>query len=375
MSNLMYSILLALLFAAMNCACNAGVDSLSGKITGVIFDGPARPPITREMVENILAANAKWVAATPEAFTYRNNLAVKSFRRTGQWYGETIEGSLNVVRFAKEMRLRVMLKPHIAFIWDLSGWNERKHLNFDNEADRKKYFIMREEYIATLENKTRGSWRGDFEVKDPEEWGVWEKGYEAFTMECARLADSARVDLFCIGTELDKAAMQRPDFWRGLIRKIRNTYRGPLTYCANWSSYENIGFWDDLDYIGISAYFPISDERSPSFQDAMKGWKPHAVALESFQKKYLKPVLFVELGYKSIEYAGSQPWLDYTDHKPDDNAQANLYQAAFTTFWQRDWFKGIFIWKWYYAGNGGPDSYSPQNKPALEVISRWYREN
>jgi len=359
----------------MNCAGNDNVDSLSGKITGVIFDGPAQPPITREMVENILAVNAKWVAATPEAFIYRNTLAIKSFRRTGQWYGETIEGSLNVMRFAKEMGLKVMLKPHLAFIWDLSGWNEPKHFNFDNEADRNKYFTMREEYIATLENKTRGSWRGDFEVKDPEEWSVWEKGYEAFIIECARLADSARVDLFCIGTELDKAAMQRPDFWRGLIRTIRSTYRGLLTYCANWNSYENIGFWDDLDYIGISAYFPISEERSPSFQVAMRGWQPYAVALESFQKKYRKPVLFTELGYKSTEYAGSQPWLDYNVHKPDYNVQANLYQAAFATFWQRDWFKGIFIWKWYYAGNGGPDSYSPQNKPALDAISSWYKKN
>jgi len=369
------TILLIVIFISPHCTNNTIDDSLKDKIRGVIFDGPAQPPITKEMIENIAASNAKWVAATPEAFTYKNSLQIKSFLRTGQWYGETIEGSFKVVNYAKELGLKVMLKPHIAFIWDLSGWDEPKNINFENETDRKKYYDNLNEHTSTLENKIKGSWRGDFEVSHPDDWIIWEKQYEKFILECALLADSARMDLFCIGTELDKAASQRTNFWRKLIQKTRSIFKGQLTYCANWNNFKNIAFWDDLDYIGISAYFPISNEKSPSYEDAMAGWKPYATELENFHKKYRKPILFTELGYKSTEYAGSKPWLEYTENKADFATQANLYQATFATFWRKAWFKGIFMWKWYYAGNGGPTSFSPQNKPALDVMSNWYKIN
>ena len=366
------TILLTVIFISTNCASNTSDDSVKDTITGVIFDGPAQPPITKAMVKNILTSNAQWIAVTPEVFTYKNTLRVKSFMRTG-WYGETIEGSFKAGSFAKELGFKVMLKPHMGLTWDLAGWDKPKNRDFNNDADRKKYFNKRKEYISTLENKTKGSWRGDFEVKNPDDWVIWEKGYEKFILDCAQLADSAQIDLFCIGTELDQAASQRTDFWRSLIKKIRSVYQGPLTYCANWNNYKNITFWDDLDYIGISAYFPISKKKSPSYEDAMTDWQSHAQELEDFQKKYLKPVLFAELGYKSTEYAGREPWLEYTDNKVDFDAQANLYQATFSTFWQKEWFKGMFIWKWYYAGNGGPTSFSPQNKRALDVIISWYK--
>ncbi|MCH8126472.1 hypothetical protein IIC38_10970 [candidate division KSB1 bacterium] len=87
MKSLNITILLTLVFISTNCPSTTIDDSLKGKATGkikgVIFDGPGEPPITEEMVENILPSNAKWIAVIPEAFTYRNTLKVKSFLRTG----------------------------------------------------------------------------------------------------------------------------------------------------------------------------------------------------------------------------------------------------------------------------------------------------
>jgi len=362
---------ISLILISTNCANNATDDPLKEKIRGVIFDGPAQPPITKEMVENVQSSNAKWVATTPEAFIYKNTLRVKSFLSTDQWYGETIEGSLKVVSFAKQFGLKVMLKPHIALSWDFSGWSEYENIDLRLEADRKKI----EKYISTLENKAKGSWRGDFEIKNPEDWAIWESEYEKFILDCAQLADSAQIELFCAGTELDNVAIQRTSFWRRLIKKIRSIYKGQVTYCANWNNYQKIKFWDELDYIGISAYFPVSEKQSPSVDDALNGWKPHLVEIENFQKKYSKPVLFAELGFKSTEYAGIKPWMEYTNHTVNFDAQANLYEATFRNFWRKEWFKGIFIWKWYYAGNGGLTSYSPQSKPALEIIKHWYQKD
>ena len=47
--------------------------------------------------------------------------------------------------------------------------------------------------------------------------------------------------------------------WRKLIARVRQHYRGPLTYAANFDQYNTVGFWDALDVVGVNAYFPLRD--------------------------------------------------------------------------------------------------------------------
>ena len=52
-----------------------------------------------------------------------------------------------------------------------------------------------------------------------------------------------------------------PDDWRRLISKFRELCPGPLTYAVNWwGDYDVVEFWDELDYIGINAFFPLTLE-------------------------------------------------------------------------------------------------------------------
>ena len=56
--------------------------------------------------------------------------------------------------------------------------------------------------------------------------------------------------------------------------------------------------------------------------------------------------------------------------------QACGYEAFFRTFWHRDWVAGAYIWKWFpgagvATGNRGR-GFTPQSKPALRVLSKWY---
>ena len=45
--------------------------------------------------------------------------------------------------------------------------------------------------------------------------------------------------------------------WVELIEKVRTVYSGKLTYAANYDNYQDVGFWNHLDFIGINAYFPL----------------------------------------------------------------------------------------------------------------------
>jgi hypothetical protein len=63
------------------------------------------------------------------------------------------------------------------------------------------------------------------------------------------------MELFCFGTELGIQSQKRLQYWAQLIVKKKNI-KGKLTYAANWDDFDK-PFWNELDYIGIDAYFPF----------------------------------------------------------------------------------------------------------------------
>ncbi len=97
------------------------------------------------------------------------------------------------------------------------------------------------------------------------------------------------------------------------------------------------------------------------------------------QKKYDRPVLFTEVGYKSATGAAIEPWVwpeRGRDLTADPATQANAYEAFFETFWHRPWFAGAYFWKWHpwpeWPALTDHTGFTPQGKPALAVLSRWY---
>ena len=360
------------------CLCIGGCNGITNetvvisKINGVVFDGPGNPPITNDMISNIETSNANWVAVIPEAITYTDSFKVKSFFNKGQWYGESIEGALQTIKYAKENDLNVMLKPHIQLSYNLAGWKQPEDLDLSTPEGYKKYNQSLSNYIRSLEKKHTGNGRA-FEPINQSDWEAWEKGYEAFILELAKIADSTQVALFCIGTELSKSAVKRPEFWRSLVKKVKKVYSGPLTYGANWDNYKNITFWDQLDYIGISAYFPVTNVKKPSVETIVEGWKPYYKEINEISKKFDKKIVFTEYGYRSVSTAGIIPWIDgKKSDVADETTQANLYSGLYKTFWNEPWFQGGFIWKWYYRGNGGGASYSPYQKEAMDIVKNQY---
>lgn len=59
-----------------------------------------------------------------------------------------------------------------------------------------------------------------------------------------------------------------------------------------------------------------------------------------------------------------------------DYIGVDAYEALFRVWWDRPWFAGGFLWKWF-PGDGEPAGpsladYTPQHKPVEEVIRDWY---
>ena len=175
-----------------------------------------------------------------------------------------IQNLPELVRNAHAAGLKVMVKPHLEMRGYEPTGEERRILRGSDEEARRTLF---ERFHAEREGRPR-VWHNDIEMKTEDDWRAWFSRYEEYLLSYVRQAAEAQADAFCVGRETDKTAIAREGDWRRLIARVRQGFKGPLTYSANFDGYDRIPFWDALDVIGISAYFPLaSGEAPPSASD------------------------------------------------------------------------------------------------------------
>jgi len=313
----------------------------SEKINGVSFVA-SRDSINQKHIDPIIHLNANYAAIMPFGFIRDLQHPEVIFNSDRQWFGETKTGVRQYIEVLKKQHIKTMMKPQI-WVW-------------------------------------RGEFTGFINMKTEEEWLQLEQTYSNFILEYAQVAEDTHTDLFCIGTELETFIAKRPEFWNQLIAKIKKTYKGKLTYAANWNEYTKTPFWDQLDYIGIDAYFPLSEQQTPTVQDCKDGWKRYKTEIKAYSDQFQKPILFTEYGYRSIDFAAKEPWQSDRD-KSNVNmeAQLNATHALFDEFWNEDWFAGGFIWKWHHeyqeVGGENDNQFTPQNKPVEALVRKYYGLN
>ena len=244
-----------------------------------------------------------------------------------------------------------------------------------------KVFVKPHVWISNTEE---GKWRSHIFPKSQADWQSWSESYRSFILWYAEVAESAGVEMFCIGTEFSRLALEKPEFWVSLIADVRAVYSGELTYAANWyEEYEHIRFWHLLDHIGVQAYFPLSQESYPTVQAVRHGWNSHLSKLEQLSRNVGKPVLFTELGYKSSSIAAAEPWqwaesLSHTDTIHSSQTQVGCYQAFFSEVWPQPWLSGVHLWQWNTGYNrwvhGDPDFFI-QGKPAEAMVRTGFSQS
>lgn len=350
---------LVLLFLSVNLAAQ--------KINGMSFSGPEKPVLAIDMFENIKISNANWVALVPEATLDRTTLELKE-DTTNNWWSETIVANIEGIKLAKQAGFKVFLKPHIVLgqIPEKSAFQVISVLNDKNNKTKPK------------KDKTKGvEWRGEFIARNEADWQTVERSYEAYILKLAKVAADLEVDLFSVGTELKQFAIKRPAYWQQLIQKVRKIYKGQLTYSANWDEYHKITFWQSLDFIGVDTYFPVNRMATPNYKKTLKNWRSIKKQMKKLSKREDKKILLTEFGYRNVSYAGKRPWThDKGPATVNNQAQVNLYKAFFQTFWKEKWVAGGFAWKWFYQSQEKNNtSFSVQDKPALEVVQKWYGNN
>ena len=308
------------------------------KINGVSFVASNRV-IQQKFIDPVMKVNANWVTLMPFAFVKTINDTQILFDDNRQWWGERKIGIEKSAELFKANNFKIMLKPQI---WIPNGFTG--NIKMDSEKD----------------------------------WLIFEKNYEKFILDYAKIAASTNCEILCIGTELNDFVTNRTSFWNQLIKKIRNVYSGKITYAENWDTFEKVPFLSEIDFIGIDAYFPLTNEKTPSLKSLAKAWISVKSRIEKLSKKYDKKVIFTEYGYQSKDFTANEPW----DHSKKQNvnllAQQNSLAILLATFWNEPWFEGGFLWKWYDNHNqvGGKfdRDYTIQNKSMELLLGNFYRK-
>lgn len=264
------------------------------------------------------------------------------------------------------------------------GFDYRRHT-----TDRELIFAIEELKsfgqkicLKPMVNCADGTWRANIgfpeaDWGDVDYWKEWFSCYTAYIRHYAEIAEETGCEMLCIGCEMI-GTERKEDYWRKLIAEVRSVYSGKLVYNANHGKERNIRWFDAVDYIGTSAYYPVSKGAGATLDEMCQAWEYHKKSLAELSAELNKKIIFMEIGCRSASGCSAMPW-DFThrDLPYDEDEQADFYESAIKTMQNEEWFAGFFWWDWYTflpekIENTG---FSIYGKKAEKVIEKYYNIN
>jgi hypothetical protein len=225
-----------------------------------------------------------------------------------------------------------------------------------------------------------GTWEG---VITPADIDAWFSHWQEILIHYADLAKEAGVEVLLISSEMVTMQKQHVQ-WLKLIDTVRQHYQGLLSYSANWwfdaaefQSVFDMEQWDQLDYIGVTAYFELTDKADPSLAELEAAWSHDRDGrnvlddLDRLSSQHgNRPIVFWEFGYQSKKGTNIEPWNYPKPGDPDPQEQADAYQAYFKVLSPFPWWSGQGI---FAEGVGlpiDPTGYNVLNKPAESILAQ-----
>ena len=229
--------------------------------------------------------------------------------------------------------------------------------------------------LAVSEPRNRFAWHGMIMPLGDEQLTSWFKRYSDFILTWAKVCESEGVEVFALGSELTELTSTTPlkeysplhtfylespliknphvddsqsahrtwaaavtfegsgdtatrvklinrqrkkleGLWRTLVTDLRTVFTGRITYAANFDGYKNVSFWNDLDLVGINAYFELRESETVAAKGKelstklVAGWSAALNSIEVYLKEFSieRPVLFTEVGYTRRRGSTVYPW-------------------------------------------------------------------
>ena len=226
--------------------------------------------------------------------------------------------------------------------------------------------------VKPMLNVRDGYWRAyirffDEDVPCEPKWKEWFKNYNEYLLSYARFCEENKVDMIIIGCEL-VGTDHREEEWRCLIKRVREVYKGLVTYNCDKYQEHNVKWWDALDYITSSGYYPLGTMGKELDR------------IEEVVNKYKLPFMFTEAGCPSVKGASRNPndWTVSIDGIIDEEEQYKFYKELFEETSKRSFVKGFCLWDWpmkspKFKENKLIRDYSMKFKRAEDMVIKYFK--
>lgn len=225
-------------------------------------------------------------------------------------------------------------------------------------------------FLKPTVNCLDGTWRAhinffDKDVPCEPKWSNWFRSYTEFQLHYAQIAENTGCEMFLPGCEMVNTDRREAE-WRKLIADIRNVYSGPVSYNCDKYQEDNVKWWDAVDYISSSGYYPIDT------------WEEQLDRIEAVVKKYNKPFFFAECGCMSTEGSSMLPNDWGLPGEWNEDEQAKWYETMLMACKKRDFIEGHVLWSWveklYTKEEAKTEKfYDIYEKKAMEVIAKYWK--
>lgn len=223
--------------------------------------------------------------------------------------------------------------------------------------------------LKPVVNVSDGTWRAyigffDWDVPGEPSWADWFAAYREFILHAARIAEAEGCEMLCVGCEMVRADSREAE-WRELIAAVREVYSGIVTYNCDKYQEDHVTWWDAVDVITSSGYYPIDR------------WDAELDRIESVVTASGKPFFFMEAGCPSRTGSPDKPNDWNLPGEPSGDEQLRYYQAMFAACDARPWVRGFMLWDWppaLYSASAAwqNDDYCPYGKPAGAYLRQTY---
>ncbi|MDG0793175.1 1,4-beta-xylanase [Cohnella ginsengisoli] len=237
-------------------------------------------------------------------------------------------------------------------------------------AIRKAKSLGMKVCLKPVVNVKNGTWRAhigffDEEVPGEPSWAQWFASYGKFIAHYAAIAEEEGCEMLCIGCEMVQTDKREAE-WRALIADIRPIYSGLITYNCDKYQEGRVKWWDAVDIISSSGYYPIHE------------WEAHLDRIEGVLAQWDKPFFFMEAGCPSREGSPLRPNDWSLPGGPSEEEQKRYYEAMFGACAKREWMRGFMLWDWpaklYDAKDAAAnDDYCMYGKSAAKTVGDYYK--
>ncbi|WP_094550500.1 glycoside hydrolase family 113 [Petroclostridium xylanilyticum] len=223
--------------------------------------------------------------------------------------------------------------------------------------------------LKPLVNVRNGTWRAhinffDVDVPCEPKWSEWFESYTNYQCHYAEIAQRTNCEMFIVGCEMVQA-QRREQEWRQLIQEVRKIYHGCISYNTDKYQEDHVTWWDAVDVISSSGYYPIND------------WENQLERIEKVVMKYNKPFFFAEAGCPSRTGSSLIPNNWELVGEVNLEEQEKYYRVMFEKTMEKKWVRGFGLWDWsallYDEKDASKDNgYGVFGKPAEKVIRHFY---